>query len=165
VKTTPDLVAFCEAEFPRLVGMLGLYTGDRKIAEELAQEALVRVWRHWQKVRSLDNPAAWTRKVAINLANSHLRRMSAERRARKRLAEEETRRPFDAPEAQAIRDAVARLPRRQRSAIVLHYYLDMPFGQVADVMQIPEPTAKSLARRGILRLRDQGWTEEVWGAT
>ena len=165
VKTTADLVAFCEAEFPRLVGMLGLYTGDRDIAEELAQEALVRVWRHWQKVRALDSPAAWTRRVAINLANSHLRRMSAERRARKRLAEQETRRLVDVPEAQAIRDAVARLPRRQRSAIVLHYYLDMPFGQVADVMEIPEPTAKSLARRGILRLRDQGWTEEVLDAT
>jgi RNA polymerase sigma factor (sigma-70 family) len=89
----------------------------------------------------------------------------AERRARKRLAEEETPRRVDAPEAQAIRDAVARLPRRQRSAIVLHYYLDMPYAQVADVMEIPEPTAKSLARRGILRLRDQGWTGEVLDAT
>src|SRR3712207_7359883 len=47
--------------------------------------------------------------------------------------------------------AMASLPPRQRTALLLHYFCDLPFAQVADVMGAPEPTVKSLARRGIDR--------------
>jgi DNA-directed RNA polymerase specialized sigma24 family protein len=69
-----DLTEFCEAEWPRLVGSLSLYTGDADLAEELAQEAVARVCRHWRRVRTMDAPAAWLHRVARNLAHSHFRR-------------------------------------------------------------------------------------------
>ena len=151
----PELVAFCRDQYAGLVGMLGLYCGDRAVAEELAQEALARVWRHWTKVERLDDPVAWAHRVAINLANSYFRRRAAERRARDKL-EARSRPPqsqADPIDAYAVRTAIALLPRRQRTALVLHYYLDLPLVEVAERMDIPQGTAKSLVRRAVERLR------------
>jgi RNA polymerase sigma-70 factor (ECF subfamily) len=150
-----DLIAFCTAQHGRIVGLLSLYCGDAAVAEELAQDALARVCRDWRRVRKMDYPEGWTSRVAINLANSHFRRRAAEKRARERLAS----RPQpdlcapDTAAALAVRQAVAALPPRQRTALLLHYFCDLPFARVAELMGAPEPTVKSLARRGIARLR------------
>ena len=66
----PELTELCRHEHARLVGLLALYVGDRAIAEELAQEALVRLHQHWPRVRSLASPHAWVSTVALNLARS-----------------------------------------------------------------------------------------------
>ena len=150
----PELTAFCRDQHPRLVGMLGLYLGDRALAEELAQEALLRACRDWRRLQEIDDRAAWLRRVAFNLANSHFRRRLAERRARERLE----RTPYtsadpDPAAAVAVRRAVAALPRRQRTAIILRFYLDMTLADVALAMDVPVSTAKSLCSRGVARLR------------
>jgi DNA-directed RNA polymerase specialized sigma24 family protein len=80
-----DASAFCAAIYGRLVGGLALYVADRAVAEELAQEALLRTFARWDHVRALDTPEAWTWRIAMNLATSTFRRRSAERRARRRL--------------------------------------------------------------------------------
>lgn len=150
-----DLIAFCRAQHGRLVGLLSLYCGDAAVAEELAQDALARVCRDWRRIRKMDHPPAWASRIAINLANSYFRRRAAERRARDRLAS----RPapdlggLDTAAALGVRQAVAALPPRQRTALLLHYFCDLPFARVAELMDAPEPTVKSLARRGIARLR------------
>ena len=151
-----DLVAFCHREHGRLVGLLSLYCGDAALAEELAQDTLARVCRDWRRVRRMDYPEAWASRVAMNLANSFFRRRAAERRARERLvarSESAAVHP-DTALAVSVRQAVAALPPRQRTALLLHYFCDLPFAQVADLMGSPEPTVKSLARRGIARLRE-----------
>jgi DNA-directed RNA polymerase specialized sigma24 family protein len=56
--------AFCERLRPRLVGALGLHTGDRGVAEELSQGALARPWARWPKVRDMDRPEAWAYRPA-----------------------------------------------------------------------------------------------------
>jgi DNA-directed RNA polymerase specialized sigma24 family protein len=75
----------CEVVQPRLIGSLTLYTGDRLLAAELTQDALVKLLDRWDHVAAMDNPTAWAYRVAINLANSRFRRRRAERRARRRL--------------------------------------------------------------------------------
>ncbi|HZP15125.1 MAG TPA: sigma factor, partial [Nocardioides sp.] len=80
MRRTPELTGFCRETWPRLVGALSLMTGDRHVAEELAQEALVRVCERWDEVRAMESPLGWTHRVAFNLASSHFRRRSAERR-------------------------------------------------------------------------------------
>lgn len=150
------LVEFCREQHPRLVGFLGLYCGDRAVAEELAQETLARVWRKWPKVHHLDRPDAWAQRVAINLANSHFRRLLAERRARTRAGEDAPERLPDLADVLAVRRAVAGLPRRQRAAVVLHYFLDLPLADVADRMGTSVAAVKSLLHRGVTRLRDEG---------
>jgi RNA polymerase sigma-70 factor (ECF subfamily) len=153
-----ELISFCRREHGRVVGLLSLYCGDAALAEELAQDALARVCRDWRRVRRMDYPEAWTSRVAINLANSHFRRRGAERRARERLAArpEELASQPDTVLAVAVRRALSQLPARQRTALLLHYFCDYPFTRVAELMGAPEPTVKSLARRGLARLRDSG---------
>lgn len=152
----PDLVAFCREQYPRLVGMLGLYCGDRAVAEELAQEALTKAFRDWPAVCRKDDPSAWLRRVAINLANSYFRRKLVERRATARLESE--RLPDVDPDLTmvvSLRQAIAKLPRRQKTVLILHYYVDLPFPEVAAFMDIPLSTAKSLAARARGRLRSE----------
>ena len=151
--TDESLVSFCRTEYPRLVGMLGLYCGDRAVAEELAQETLARVWRRWPKVHHLERPDAWAQHVAINLARSHFRRMLAERRARAKLPKPEPVPEPDRHDDQAVRDAVSRLPYRQREAVVLHYFLDLPLTEIADRMGTSVSAIKSLLHRAVQRLR------------
>lgn len=147
---------FCARQHARLVGTLGLYGGDRAVAEELAQEALARAWSRWAKVRELDDPAGWPYRVAINLANSHYRRRSAERRAHQRMASQALIPPAEETATSlAVRQAIAQLPRRKRTALVLRYFVDMPFSEIARVMDAPEATVKSLARRAVEDLRGE----------
>jgi RNA polymerase sigma factor (sigma-70 family) len=149
-----DLIVFCEAQHRRLVGLLALYCGDLDVAEELAQETLARVCRDWKRVRSLDSPEAWTNRVGINLAHSHFRRRSAERRALKRMEAQHAREQVSSwpSERSDLLDAIARLPHRQRSAILLRYYLRLRVKEVAEVLDCPEGTAKTLIHRGVRAL-------------
>jgi RNA polymerase sigma-70 factor (ECF subfamily) len=159
-----DLVAFCEAEWPRLVGALSLYTGDADLAEELAQEAVARVCCHWRRVRTMDAPGAWLHRVARNLAHSHFRRVRAGKRAseRTRAVGDDTTALDDAV---ALRATVAALPERERDAIVLRFYIGCSVKETAAALDVPEGTVKTLTHRAIGRLREAGLVdEEVIGA-
>jgi RNA polymerase sigma-70 factor (ECF subfamily) len=159
VQVLEELERFCRREHPRLVGALGLYLGDVAVAEELAQEALVRAWRDWSRVRCLDSPGAWVHRVAINLATSHFRRRRAERRALQRLdAARLSREDPDVADAVAVRQALAALPsrplpRRQRAALVLGVYLDLPAAEVAEALGVTTGAVHQLTYRGIAALR------------
>jgi RNA polymerase sigma factor (sigma-70 family) len=156
VKLT-DLEGFCAGEYPRLVGALTLYCGVRATAEELAQEALIRVCQHWERVRRLENPGAWAHRVAMNLANSHLRRLAAERRARARLATlaESQRFTYEVvePSVDGLRTAIGALPRKQRRALILRYYVGLSVAEVATEMSCPEGTVKRLTHEATKALR------------
>jgi RNA polymerase sigma factor (sigma-70 family) len=146
---------FCAVEYPRLLGSLTLYCGDRAVAEELAQEALARACISWSKVRRMDAPGAWVNRVAINLANSHFRRKGAERRAQEKLeARAERAAPHQDHDLEMIlRREVAALPRRQRAALVLRYFGDMSVSATADALGVPEGTIKRLTHDAIAALR------------
>jgi len=153
-----DLTAFCEAEWPRLVGALSLYTGDADLAEELAQEAVARACRHWRRVRTMDAPAAWLHRVARNLAHSHFRRARAGARAHERAGVDRDRSEPD--DAVTLRVVVASLPQRERDAIVARFYLGMSVRETAAALECPEGTVKTLTHRAIARLRDAGFVDE-----
>lgn len=140
-----DAAAFCAAEYPRLVGALGLYVGDRAVAEELAQEALLRACQRWERVSKLESPGGWTWHVARNLATSHFRRRRSERRATARVAAahvtDSTATSGD--DEDEVRRAVAALPDRQKSALVLRYYLDLSVEETARRMRITPDAVRS----------------------
>ena len=151
------LVSFCKAEHPRLVGVLSLYCGDRSVAEELAQEAVLRVCRDWSRVRELDDPVAWLNRVAFNLAKSGFRHRAAERKALLRMTAR-GRAPDDRDDAAAVavRRAVARLPERQKHALLLRYFLDLSVADTAEQLGCPEGTVKTLTFQAIAALRQAG---------
>jgi RNA polymerase sigma factor (sigma-70 family) len=150
-----ELAEFCRAEYPRLVGVLSLYCRDGHVAEELAQDALVKVIGDWRRVRELGSPSAWTYRVAINLANSYLRRRLAERRATRRLSARAAAPPYepDTPTAIAVRAALATLPRRERAVIILRFFADLPVREVSELLGYPEGTVKTLTARALASLR------------
>jgi RNA polymerase sigma-70 factor (ECF subfamily) len=137
---------------------LSLYTGDRYVAEELAQETLVRVCERWGEVQAMDAPGGWAHRVGFNLANSRFRRLSAERRARRRLdaVVDGPAHEIDTADALALRAAVSDLAEPQRSVLLLRYYADLPVAEVATLLDCPENTVKTHARRAITRLRSAG---------
>lgn len=150
-----DFEAFCHAQHSRLVRTLTLYCGNQEIARELAQEALMRAFAHWRKVRRLDSPGAWLNRVAINLANSHFRRKAAERRANQTVASrgEGVHHDADSSVSITLRAAVAALPARQRAALVLRYFADLSIHQTADLLSCEAGTVKKLTARAIENLR------------
>jgi RNA polymerase sigma-70 factor (ECF subfamily) len=155
-----NLDSFCRAMFPSLVGMLSLWCDDRYLAQELAQETLARVCRDWGKVQRLDHPEAWARRVALNLAFSWFRRRKAERRALSLSHRTQQSAQPDSAAAVELRTLIAALPKRQRTAVVLRYYSDLSYAEIARVMEVPESTAKSLVARSIKRFKDSEFRNE-----
>jgi len=151
-----EAAAYCAGVRPWLVGALSLYCGDADVAEELAQDTLARVWLRWSSLRVPAARDAWTYRVGLNLAKSHYRRQSAERRALERTAVQQpvSEHQPDQAEAIAIRQAVASLPPRQRAALVLRYFTDLSVGQTAEVLQCAPGTVKALTSQALDRLRE-----------
>lgn len=165
-KAPPSASAFCAREWPRLVGALGLYTGDVGLAEELAQEALVRACRDWERVSRMDAPGAWVHRVGLNLAKSQFRRWRAARRAHARLAAGEPDRAWDpdAAEALTLQAAVAGLAPRRRAAVVLCFYLGYSTSETAEALGVAPATVRSLLHRALADLRAVVAPQQAWEA-
>lgn len=131
-------------EYPKLVALVTALTGDRGLAEDVAQEAMLRAYRRWATVSGYERPGAWVRRVALNLASSARRRRRAERRAVARLA---ARPQIVVPELSAesaeLWAQVRTLPRRQATAVTLYYLADASVADVAAAMGCAEGTAKA----------------------
>jgi RNA polymerase sigma-70 factor, ECF subfamily len=143
---------------PRLYGAARLILRDPDRAQDAVQEALVLAWRH---VRALRDPEAWdawlyrlTVRACYRLARTNRRRELAEVHL---VTDEELMSANDFPLQVAERDRLGRelgrLPVDQRAVMVLHFYLDLPLTDVANVLDIPAGTAKSRLHRGLATLR------------
>lgn len=134
---------FFRSEYRRVVGLALVLCGRAAIAEDLAQDAFVSAYRHWDRVGGYDDPGAWVRRVVVNLATSALRRRSREVRALTRLA---SRR--EPEQAALVGDddefwrAVRALPRRQAQCVALRYLDDRSTEEVAVILGIAVPTVR-----------------------
>ena len=137
----------------RLVIEMAAYTGDIAAAEDLVQEAFGRCIAKWAVVAGYDNPEAWVRLVAYNLAHSRWRRLKRGARALARLGRGEVQ---SGPEAgnTELMIAVSRLGDDERQVIVRHHLLDQPVAVVAAQLGIPEGTVKSRLARARARLAE-----------
>lgn len=140
-----DLGAFLRDGYRRVVGAVALVSGSLPTAEDAVQEALVRAVDRSKGPNDIESLEPWVVTVALNLSRSRLRRLAVERRAQSRLVPPSTSPPEG--DAVDVRRALAALPRRQREAIVLRYFLDLDVREVASVMGIGEGTAKSTLAR------------------
>jgi RNA polymerase sigma-70 factor (ECF subfamily) len=156
-----DFDSFYRREYRAVRAVAWTLTGSGPAAEDVAQEAFLRAHQRWSQVSTYDEPGAWVRRVAINLATSTLRRRAREAAALVRLA---GRRPDDWQLPDADHEfwaAVRSLPRQQARVVALHYYEDLPVADIAVVLELAKGTVKahlhkgraSLARR--LRLAEE----------
>ena len=149
------LVAFVEAQHPRVLGTLHLLTNDRHLAEELAAETMARVAADWRKVQGLAAPGPYTHRIAVHLARSWFRRRAARQRALVRHGvDPDVHHDRDTADAVAVREAVAALPQRQRACVALHHFADLTTPEVAEVLGVAPATVRSNLRdaRAALRL-------------
>ncbi len=151
-----EFEAFFSRHYRPLVRTLWGYCGDQSVAEESAQEAFVRTSRDWEKVKGMASPTGWLHRVAFNAVNAHFRRRRFERAALgRRWHLEPQRGEADVADAVAVRRAMRELPERQRAAVALFYFADLPIAEIARVMDTREGTVKSWLHRGRDALRAQ----------
>lgn len=143
----PSFDELYAAHFADLTVQLYAYFGDRQEAQDVVQEAFCRALARWRTVSRYDDPVAWLRRVAWNLA------LSKWRRTRTALAFLYLHRPADTeiagptPERVALVEALAALPAPHRRAIVLRYLADLTIAEIADREGVPEGTVKSWLHR------------------
>ena len=145
---TPTFESFFANEYGRVVGLAFVLCGRRAVAEELAQDAFVQAYRRWSVVSGYDDPGAWVRRVAVNLATSTLRRRTREARALARLAARRAAPAELVVANEAFWDAVRHLPRRQSQCVALRYVEDRSIAEIAAVLDIAEATVPGLSARG-----------------
>lgn len=126
-----------------LVALGVLLTGDVAVAQDLAQETLVRAWQRWSRVRRYDRPLAWSRHVLHNLAVDHLRRRGRAAVAASGRSETTTLQVEDGELLEAIRS----LEPAPRKALFLHYFLGLPIAQVAEELGVPTGTVAAWLSR------------------
>ncbi|MDH3704974.1 MAG: sigma-70 family RNA polymerase sigma factor [Acidimicrobiia bacterium] len=152
VSVVEDFDAFYRREFRAMVA-LAASVGGGAAAEDLAQEAMVRAHRNWNRVGGYDNPGTWVRRVTINLATSTARRRAAELRAKMRLRSR-AQPVLAAPDPvhDPVWAAVAQLPPQQRAAIALHYLEDRSVADIAEILECSPSTARVHLHKGRTRL-------------
>jgi RNA polymerase sigma factor (sigma-70 family) len=136
-------------------------TDNAKDAEDLVQETLLKVARRWNRVRSVDHPATYARRVLINLVLDDAARRSRRRTelqphegAAELAGETAARALREVDDSAEFSWALARLPARQRAVLVLRYWSDLPVTEVADILGCTEGTVTSTASRAAARLAE-----------
>jgi RNA polymerase sigma-70 factor (ECF subfamily) len=152
VEAPPDFEHFYLTHFETVARVIYMTTRSREEAVDIAQEAFVRTWARWGRLRRSRDPLPFTLTVARNLATSRVRQLIRHRRA---MATLPANHPPDEPITAGleVREALADLPHRQRWAVVLCDLMGLPSPEAASIMGVSPSTLRvHLARaRGHLR--------------
>jgi RNA polymerase sigma factor (sigma-70 family) len=151
--TTEDAFErFFEAEYAGICRALWMGLGDGCDPEDAAQEAFARAFQKWPAVSRLDRPATWVFVVAVREARKQQRRRNHVPSGSPRESQH-----LDPATGVASRltivAALGQLAPRQRLAITLRYYADLPVKQIAKAMQCREGTVKATLHAALVRLR------------
>ncbi|MEE8600545.1 SigE family RNA polymerase sigma factor [Euzebya tangerina] len=147
---------FCRANYGRLVGSVHLFCGDLGLAEQLTQAALEQAWRRWTRVGQMEDPVAYVRQSAFNLARSHWRRLLAERRANRLhvAGDADAARPAPTEVVLSVRQALADLPPRQRAVMIHRFHGDLTVAETAEAMGTTIGAVKQLSVRARAALKE-----------
>jgi RNA polymerase sigma-70 factor (sigma-E family) len=133
-----------------------LIVWDLGEAEDLVQETLFEVARRWPRIRRMERPLAYARRILVNRAVSGSARRSRRRQELTAAMPSESAVGMDglaeSGAADELMNALAALPPRQRAVLVLRYFLDLPEAEVAAALKCSLGTVKSTASRGLARL-------------
>jgi RNA polymerase sigma-70 factor (sigma-E family) len=147
---------FAAARLPGLLRFAAALTGDRGVAEDLAQEVLIRAHAQWHRIGSLDRPEYYVRKMILNEFLSW-RRRSWRLVPAGRGHEVDRRQTPDHAEGYAERDALtaelAKLPPRQRAVLALRYYEGLSDHEIADALGCTPGTVRGYASRALAAMR------------
>jgi RNA polymerase sigma-70 factor (sigma-E family) len=146
------VAALFQAEGSRLVSLARLFVDDRTAAEDLVQEAFIRLARSAHRIRDEERAAAYLRSIVINLARDHNRRGLVSFRHRPPAV-------TDVPSAEEhatasegrveVVEALRALPKRQRDCVALRYYLELSIADIAATLGVSTNSVKTHLQRGL----------------
>jgi RNA polymerase sigma-70 factor (ECF subfamily) len=151
VESATEFEEFFDAKRDRLFRALYLVTGNRQEAEELTQDAFLKVWERWDRVAGMERPDGYLFRTAMNLFRSRARRAAVA--ARKVLTRESRDDLADLVERDTVLRALAGLTPRQRAALVLTELLDFEINEAAEMLGVSPGTVRSLCHQGRSALR------------
>jgi RNA polymerase sigma-70 factor (sigma-E family) len=137
-----------------LVRLARLFTDDRTGAEDIVQEAFIRLYHAADRIRDTDRSAAYLRSIVLNLARDHNRRGLLSLRHQDSMID---RRTPEMPEERVVRteseneviEALNALSPRQRDCLVLRFYMDLTEKQIAETLAISPNSVKTHCQRGM----------------
>ena len=157
-----DFAEYVAARGPAMLRLAYVLTGNAVDAEDVVQDALSRALPRWSRIAAVEDVDAYVRRMVVNAHVSWWRRFK-----RRESPVETVHHAHDEPLEEDAADAVAtgmsderlwqacaRLPRDQRVAVVLRYYEQLSYAEIADLTGCAEATARSRVFRGIAALRD-----------
>jgi RNA polymerase sigma-70 factor (sigma-E family) len=133
-----------------------LLLGNADAADDLTSDVFLAVWQQWPRIRELDCPLAYVRRMFANQAATRHRKRSRESSTLQRLFSSFTREVQYQPDMAAVldvREALDAIPPRRRACIVLRYAFDLSEQEVADVLGISVGAVKSQSSKGMAQLR------------
>ena len=148
--------AFVRANQVSLHRTAYLMTGDRERAQDVVQTALAKLYQAWPRRAEWEHPLAYARQAVVSAVLRSAERKWWGEKPTEFLPDHGTADAATesvAADRDQLRRALADLPVRQRSAVVLRYYLDLSEAATADAMDCPAGTVKSLTARGLAALR------------
>jgi RNA polymerase sigma-70 factor (ECF subfamily) len=155
----PEFEDLFRNEYLRLAKALYLLTGDRSEAEELAQEAMARIYERWSRIRAMDSPTGYLYRTALNLSRRRFERI---RRERQTALIDRGEDPVEGTDRRLmVRAAVRDLSREQREALVLLEWLDLTPQEAGVVLGVSAGAVRARAHRARVDLRARlGGTDE-----
>ena len=151
-----------ETHQARVIGTISKMLGSEAESEDLAQQVFIRIWKSAPRYKPTAKFTTWLFRITRNLVFNELRR-------KRHFADrsEETPEPAERSDKEpdqillgeelqlAIQDAINRLPEAQRMAIILRRYEEMPYEEIAKVMETTVPAVKSILFRARAELRER----------
>lgn len=155
----PGLESVHQEEYASLVRLAALVLGDAGLAEQVVQDAFVRLYVRWGGRRRIERPGAYLRNAVLNGCRSQLRRMRvSDRHEARRTVPVTPATPESEALAGAEHDRVVAALRsvsgRQREALVLRYYLDLSEAEMAAAMGVSAGSVKTHLHRGLAALAE-----------
>jgi RNA polymerase sigma-70 factor (sigma-E family) len=153
-----EAVAALHARCYRPLVRLAAALTDRDTAEDVVQDAFVKVWRRWRWIRDLDKAEHYLRRAVVNAARDRLRRAKVARAYQwpaEQTVDSAQTQALIAEEHRRVLAALARLPERQRHVIVLRYYGGLSEAETAATLGLRLGTVKSYAHRGLAKIREE----------
>jgi RNA polymerase sigma-70 factor (sigma-E family) len=145
----------------RLLRFAYVITGSKSAAEEALQSTLAKAYEKWERISSVENPVSYVRRMIVNAHVSWWRRIGS-RQARSASLPDDNVGMIDlaAPDftdqitlSELVWQCCLELPPMQRAAVVLRFYEDLTYAEIAAILKCPEATARSWVHRGLVALR------------
>ena len=139
--------------YPQLVRAVAAYVPSVAVAEDIAQEAMLRAWQRRDRLAGVEDVSSWVFRVAINLSRSWRRRAQLELRHLPTVVGHRADPADEGGDRAAVMAALRKLPGRQRAAVALRYFADLSVEDTAKVMGCAPGTVKALTHQALAAMR------------